>query len=74
MVWGQRWHPLRREWIIISSHRNERPWQGERVAELERLLPPYVPDCYLCPGNPRSSGKRNGSCTHDRPSRADLSN
>ncbi len=59
MVWEQRWHPLRREWVIISSHRNERPWQGERVAEVERSLPPYVPDCYLCPGNPRSSGRRN---------------
>jgi len=59
MVWEQRWHPLRREWVIISSHRNERPWQGERVAEAERSLPSYVPDCYLCPGNARSSGRRN---------------
>ena len=59
MVWEQRWHPLRREWVIISSHRNERPWQGERVAEAERSLPSFVPDCYLCPGNARSSGRRN---------------
>lgn len=60
MVWEQRWHPLRREWVIISSHRNERPWQGERVTEAERSpLPAYVPDCYLCPGNVRSSGQRN---------------
>jgi UDPglucose--hexose-1-phosphate uridylyltransferase len=60
MVWEQRWHPLRREWVIISSHRNERPWQGERVSESARShLPPYVPDCYLCPGNARSSGQRN---------------
>jgi len=60
MAWEQRWHPLRREWVIISSHRNERPWQGERVAEAARArLPAYVPDCYLCPGNARSSGERN---------------
>lgn len=60
MVWEQRWHPLRREWVIISSHRNERPWQGERVNEAERArLPAYVPDCSLCPGNVRSSGQRN---------------
>jgi len=59
MVWEQRWHPLRREWVIVSSHRNERPWLGERVAEAARQLPAYVPDCYLCPGNARSSGKRN---------------
>src|SRR5262249_61514194 len=59
MAWEERWHPLRREWVIISSHRNERPWQGERVVESERALPAYVPDCYLCPGNARSSGQRN---------------
>jgi UDPglucose--hexose-1-phosphate uridylyltransferase len=59
MVWEQRWHPLRREWVIVSSHRNERPWQGERVAEAPRALPPYAPDCYLCPGNTRVSGRQN---------------
>jgi UDPglucose--hexose-1-phosphate uridylyltransferase len=59
MVWEQRWHPLRREWVIVSSHRNERPWRGERVAEASRALPRYEPDCYLCPGNRRSSGRRN---------------
>jgi UDPglucose--hexose-1-phosphate uridylyltransferase len=59
MVWEQRWHPLRREWVIVSSHRNERPWLGERVVEPPGALPSYVPDCYLCPGNPRSSGRRN---------------
>jgi UDPglucose--hexose-1-phosphate uridylyltransferase len=59
MVWEQRWHPLRREWVIISSHRNERPWQGEQVVAAVRALPAYVPDCYLCPGNARSSGQRN---------------
>jgi UDPglucose--hexose-1-phosphate uridylyltransferase len=59
LVWEQRWHPLRREWVIVSAHRNERPWQGERVAETSRALPRYAPDCYLCPGNARSSGRRN---------------
>jgi UDPglucose--hexose-1-phosphate uridylyltransferase len=59
MVWEQRWHPLRREWVVVSSHRNERPWIGERVAGPARAIPPYVADCYLCPGNPRSSGQRN---------------
>jgi UDPglucose--hexose-1-phosphate uridylyltransferase len=59
MVWEQRWHPLRREWVVVSSHRNERPWHGERVADAWRLLPAYVPDCYLCPGNARILGHRN---------------
>jgi len=58
-MWEQRWHPLRREWVVVSSHRNERPWQGERVAEVPQALPAYAPDCYLCPGNVRVSGRRN---------------
>jgi UDPglucose--hexose-1-phosphate uridylyltransferase len=64
MIWEQRWHPLRREWVIVSSHRGDRPWQGERVGGAPpRALPPYVPDCYLCPGNVRSSGLRNDRYT-----------
>ena len=34
MPWEERWHPLRREWVIVSSHRNDRPWQGEVNAVL----------------------------------------
>jgi UDPglucose--hexose-1-phosphate uridylyltransferase len=63
MVWEQRWHPLRREWVVISSHRDERPWQGERVVEGPRALPRHGTDCYLCPGNVRSSGQRNAAYT-----------
>jgi UDPglucose--hexose-1-phosphate uridylyltransferase len=59
MVWEERWHPLRREWVVVSSHRNERPWHGERVVEVSQRVPAYVADCYLCPGNVRSSGQRN---------------
>ncbi len=58
-VWEERWHPLRREWVVISAHRNDRPWLGERVGEASRALSAYVPDCYLCPGNQRVSGERN---------------
>ena len=29
------------------------------MSEAPRALPAYVPDCYLCPGNARSSGRRN---------------
>jgi UDPglucose--hexose-1-phosphate uridylyltransferase len=57
MVWEERWHPLRREWVIVSSHRNDRPWLGETVDENSEATPAYAPDCYLCPGNPRISGK-----------------
>ncbi|MGH7627761.1 MAG: galactose-1-phosphate uridylyltransferase, partial [Gemmatimonadaceae bacterium] len=61
MVWEQRWHPLRREWVVITSHRDNRPWHGERVGAANGHAPlaDYVADCYLCPGNERISGERN---------------
>lgn len=59
MTWEERWHPLRREWVVVSSHRNDRPWSGERVDDSRATVPAYAPDCYLCPGNQRVSGVRN---------------
>ena len=59
MVWEERWHPLRREWVVISSHRDRRPWQGETVGDARTPPVRYAPDCYLCPGNVRVSGERN---------------
>jgi UDPglucose--hexose-1-phosphate uridylyltransferase len=56
--WEQRWHPLRREWIVYAAHRNSRPWSGES-AEVPEVAPPYDPTCYLCPGNLRVHGNRN---------------
>ena len=63
MVWEERWHPLRREWVVIASHRNDRPWHGETVDEARRELPSYDPTCYLCPGNARVSNHRNDAYT-----------
>ncbi len=57
--WEQRWHPLREEWVIVSAHRQDCPWVGETLEHREERPPPYVSDCYLCPGNLRSSGERN---------------
>ena len=47
------------EWVLVSPHRTQRPWQGqvERRAGEER--PRYDPGCYLCPGNERAGGERN---------------
>ena len=59
MVWEERWHPLREEWVIIAAHRQNRPWSGEILRLKEDPLPSYDPDCYLCPGNVRVSGARN---------------
>jgi UDPglucose--hexose-1-phosphate uridylyltransferase len=60
-VWEQRWHPLRKEWVILAAHRQHRPWSGEEVPSGQPPLPPYVDDCYLCPGNSRVGGHRNPS-------------
>ena len=59
MVWEQRWHPLREEWVIVAAHRQERPWSGSTVEHEAVELPEYVEDCYLCPGNVRVHGNRN---------------
>src|SRR5688572_12885323 len=59
MTWEQRWHPLRREWVVVAAHRQNRPWNSEQLNIIERPLPRYVDDCYLCPGNVRVSGARN---------------
>ena len=59
MVWEERWHPLREEWLIVAAHRQNRPWSGETIEHAETAGPDYVADCYLCPGNERVSGSRN---------------
>jgi len=59
VTWEERWHPLREEWVIVAAHRQNRPWSGGTVEHAEEEAPDYAPDCYLCPGNPRVSGRRN---------------
>ncbi|HET9932847.1 MAG TPA: galactose-1-phosphate uridylyltransferase [Polyangiaceae bacterium] len=59
MTWEERWHPLRREWVIVAAHRQNRPWSGGTVGPRAERRPSYVADCYLCPGNERVSGAHN---------------
>ncbi len=59
MTLEERWHPLRREWVVISSNRNSRPWHGESVNDARGELPAHMADCYLCAGNTRVSGQTN---------------
>src|SRR5262245_20714825 len=63
MVWEERWHPLREEWLIVAAHRQNRPWSGAIVNYETVALPHYVDDCYLCPGNARVSGQVNEKYT-----------
>jgi UDPglucose--hexose-1-phosphate uridylyltransferase len=55
----RRYNPLTREWVLVSPHRTERPWQGQvEKPEAAKQLE-YDPTCYLCPGNERAGGLRN---------------
>ena len=63
MTWEERWHPLREEWVVVAAHRQDRPWSGETVKHHNGPRPPYVEDCYLCPGNARVSGSANPQYT-----------
>lgn len=47
------------EWVLVSPHRNKRPWQGKQEGISPETLPEYDPGCYLCPGNTRAGGERN---------------
>lgn len=55
----RRYNPLTRDWILVSPHRNERPWQGQVEMAASVAVPQYDPACYLCPGNQRAGGIRN---------------
>jgi UDPglucose--hexose-1-phosphate uridylyltransferase len=55
----RRHNPLLDEWVLVSPHRLERPWQGQREDAAEEDLPAHDPSCYLCPGNARAGGQRN---------------
>ena len=47
------------EWILVSPHRTNRPWQGEVSERGNQSRPKYDPECYLCPGNKRANGEFN---------------
>ncbi|MGA9406099.1 MAG: UDP-glucose--hexose-1-phosphate uridylyltransferase [Bacteroidota bacterium] len=49
------------EWVLVSPHRMERPWQGEISSRENERRPAYDPECYLCPGNKRANGETNPS-------------
>ena len=55
----RRYNPLTNEWILVSPHRADRPWQGQVEKRPPESRPPYDPGCYLCPGNERAGGNRN---------------
>src|SRR3989442_8680925 len=47
MIWEQRWHPLRREWVVVSPTRNRGPWRARAWAHPPTALPPSRRACTL---------------------------
>ena len=55
----KRFNILTGEWVLVSPHRIQRPWQGKQESESRKFGVKYAPDCYLCPGNTRANGEKN---------------
>ncbi len=55
----RRFNPLTRQWILVSPHRNQRPWLGQVETVAGEVPRAYDPACYMCPGNTRAAGARN---------------
>jgi UDPglucose--hexose-1-phosphate uridylyltransferase len=54
----RRYNPLKREWVLVSPQRTQRPWQGQVETTAAAVGVSYDPSCYLCPGNERAGGER----------------
>ena len=55
----RRWNPLKREWVVVSPHRTQRPWQGQKEETIAPISLTFDPTCYLCPGNQRAGALAN---------------
>jgi len=52
----RRWNPLKREWVLVSPNRTERPWLGQMEQAVVPVQAAYDSTCYLSPGNVRAGG------------------
>lgn len=55
----RRLNPLTGDYVLVSPHRNQRPWQGKLERIQAETRPTHDPNCYLCAGNARAGGQRN---------------
>jgi UDPglucose--hexose-1-phosphate uridylyltransferase len=55
----RRFNPLTGDWVLVSPGRTKRPWKGQTEASAPENVPPYDPQCYMCPGNTRAGGEHN---------------
>jgi UDPglucose--hexose-1-phosphate uridylyltransferase len=47
------------DWVLVSPHRDKRPWQGQVDPVSAPQLASHDPGCHLCPGNARVTGQHN---------------
>lgn len=59
----RRWNPLLQDWVLVSPHRTDRPWQGQMETPAAPAALTYDPQCYLCPGNLRAGGHQTPAYT-----------
>jgi UDPglucose--hexose-1-phosphate uridylyltransferase len=55
----RRKNPLTGNWVLVSPHRNNRPWLGATEKNAPSNLPEYDNTCPLCPGNHRANDSIN---------------
>ncbi len=60
----RRLNPLTGEWVLVSPHRMQRPWQGKRETVAAAPMLTHDPACYLCAGNTRANGAVNPDYSH----------
>lgn len=59
----RRFNALTGDWILVSPHRTQRPWQGQQEKSAGNDRPAHDPGCYLCPDNARAGGEQNPDYT-----------
>ena len=59
----RRYNPLTQEWVLVSPHRGNRPWNGKVENSKPVETKKYDPHCNLCVTNLRSNGQKNPNYT-----------
>ena len=59
----RRFNPLTREWVLVSPHRTDRPWQGQVETPATPSSPEYDPAVLLVPRQ-RARRRRAQSAVH----------
>ncbi|MEC7570124.1 MAG: galactose-1-phosphate uridylyltransferase, partial [Pseudomonadota bacterium] len=45
----RRFNALTGDWVLVSPHRTQRPWEGKEESPSRPSLASYDAGCYLCP-------------------------